>query len=199
MAKRELPVFIEGAGIGFDGGGAFAGTGPEGIARRPSPEAGFLRRPALRRVGTPGIDRSVREHQLPAFTGPELGFDGVEKDIRGLVRRAELSALLQEAPGDEERALDGAANGHTLPTRRGRSRSARRAKLASGRRGRCQFFSTMRPTTLPARNSSIHFWTSPIGSSRIGVGLILPARASAISSLASASVPTMKPSMVMRL
>lgn len=62
-----------------------------------------------------------------------------------------------------------------------------------------QFLSTMRPTTLPARNSSIHFWTSPIGSSRIGVGLILPARASAISSWASASVPTMKPSTVMRL
>src|SRR5262249_16002154 len=51
------------------------------------------------------------------------------------------------------------------------------------RRGlRRQFFSTIRPTTLPARNSSIHFCTSPIGSSRIGVGLILPARASAISS-----------------
>ena len=62
-----------------------------------------------------------------------------------------------------------------------------------------QFFSTIRPTTLPARNSSIHFWTSAIGSSFIGVGLILPARASAINSLASASVPTIKPSMVMRL
>ena len=64
---------------------------------------------------------------------------------------------------------------------------------------RAQFFSTMRPTTFPARSSSIHFWTSAIGSSFIGVGLILPARASAINSLASASVPTMKPSMVMRL
>ena len=62
-----------------------------------------------------------------------------------------------------------------------------------------QFFSTIRPTTLPARSSSIHFWTSAIGSSFIGVGLILPARASAISSFASASVPTMKPSTVMRL
>src|SRR4051812_13049727 len=48
-----------------------------------------------------------------------------------------------------------------------------------------QFFSTIRPTTLPARNSSIHFCTSAIGSSRIGVGLILPARASAINSCAS--------------
>ena len=37
-----------------------------------------------------------------------------------------------------------------------------------------QFFSTMRPTTFPARNSSIHFWTSAIGSSFIGVGLTLP-------------------------
>ncbi len=26
-----------------------------------------------------------------------------------------------------------------------------------------QFFSTIRPTTLPARRSSIHFWTSAIG------------------------------------
>jgi hypothetical protein len=27
----------------------------------------------------------------------------------------------------------------------------------------CQFFSTLRPTTLPARSSSIHFWTSDYG------------------------------------
>ena len=62
-----------------------------------------------------------------------------------------------------------------------------------------QFLNTMRPTTFPARSSSIHFWTSPIGSSLMGVGLILPERASAISSFASARVPTMKPSMVIRL
>jgi MFS family permease len=62
-----------------------------------------------------------------------------------------------------------------------------------------QFLSTIRPTTLPERSSSIHFWTSPIGSSLIGVALILPERASAISSCASARVPTMKPSMVIRL
>lgn len=62
-----------------------------------------------------------------------------------------------------------------------------------------EFESTTRPTTWPARRASIHFWASAIGSSRIGGGLILPARASAISSWPSASVPTMNPSMVMRL
>jgi hypothetical protein len=62
-----------------------------------------------------------------------------------------------------------------------------------------QFLSTTRPITLPERNSSIHFWTSLIGSSLIGAGLTLPERASAINSCASARVPTMKPSMVIRL
>src|SRR3979411_1361324 len=32
-----------------------------------------------------------------------------------------------------------------------------------------QFFRTIRPTTLPARSSSIHFWTSAIRSSLLGV------------------------------
>lgn len=146
-----------------------------------------------------GIDRPVREHQLPAFTGSKLGFDGIEQEIRARVGRAELAALFQAAPGDEECAFNGATDRHALPTQRSRRRSVRRARLASCSPRFRQFFSTMRPTTLPARSSSIHFWTSPIGSSRIGVGLILPARASAISSWASASVPTMKPSMVMRL
>src|SRR3954451_22588103 len=84
------------------------------ITRRSSPEACFaiVRGPAFFRVGAIGIDRPVGEHQLPAFTGPELGLNGVEQDVRRLVRRAELSALLQEAPGDEECVLDGAANGH---------------------------------------------------------------------------------------
>ncbi len=56
--------------------------------------------------------------------------------------------------------------------------------LLNGEATKCppQFFSTTRPTTFPARNASIHFCTSGIGSSLIGVGLILPARASAISS-----------------
>ena len=31
----------------------------------------------------------------------------------------------------------------------------------------------MRPTTFPARSSSIHFWTSAIGSSFIGVGIAI--------------------------
>ena len=88
---------------------------------------------------------------------------------------------------------------HAACRPRGRSRSTGGGETGIPPPTETQFFSTMRPTTLPARNSSIHFWTSPIGSSRIGVGLILPARASAISSCASASVPTMKPSMVRRL
>jgi len=154
----------------------------------------------LSRMRAIGVDRLVGEHQLPAFAGPELGFDRIENDVGARVGRAELAALLEAAPGDEEGAFDGATNGHALPTQRGGERSVRRTRLASGpQHAMGQFFSTMRPTTLPARSSSIHFWTSPIGSSRIGVGLILPARASAISSWASASVPTMKPSMVMRL
>src|SRR3954454_25339958 len=76
-----------------------------------SPEACFaiMRGPAFFRVGAIGIDRPVGEHQLPAFTGPELGLDGVEQDVRRLVRRAELSALLQESPGYEECVFDGAA------------------------------------------------------------------------------------------
>src|SRR6478752_5989696 len=92
--------------------------GPEGGQdvhhRCSSPEACFaiVRGAAFFRVGAIGIDRPVGEHQLPAFTGPELGLNGVEQDVRRLVRRAELSALLQEAPGDEECVLDGAANGH---------------------------------------------------------------------------------------
>lgn len=65
--------------------------------------------------------------------------------------------------------------------------------------GERQFLNMTRPTTLPARSCSSHFWASSIGASLMTVGVILPDRASAISSFASASVPTMKPSMVMRL
>ena len=49
------------------------------------------------------------------------------------------------------------------------------ARWRAGKTERPQFFSMTRPTTLPARSASIHFWTSPIGSSRIGGGLIFPA------------------------
>jgi len=204
LPGAELSALINIAGAGIAGDyAALHGCHASNfvLGRRttePLPEACFAR-PRWSVQVPVRVDRLVGKHQRPTFAGLELHFDGIENGVRGAVRRAELAALLEEAPGDEECALDGATNGHTLPTRWGGSRSVTVGERRIPPPVETQFFSTMRPTTLPARSSSIHFWTSPMGSSRIGVGLILPARASAINSWASASVPTMKPSTVKRL
>src|SRR3954464_10947226 len=84
VAERRSPCALP------DGPPAYTSNaaGPAGpraarmfIIGRSSPEACFaiMRGPAFFRVGAIGIDRPVGEHQLPAFTGPELGLNGVEQ------------------------------------------------------------------------------------------------------------------------
>ena len=53
----------------------------------------FGQEAALGHLLAVGTDRLVGEHQLPALSGPELRFDGIQNGVRGLVRRSELAAL----------------------------------------------------------------------------------------------------------
>ena len=171
-------------------------TGPGPTGARPSAESGSMRatralsiRPMAcafsSMMAASGSVTSARRRAWRSAARP-WSTAGSFKRGHGTSRRAHLSGHFGES----------SSTGSYRNQKDGAGRMLRRCSDASAPP---QFFRTIRPTTLPARNSSIHFWTSAIGSSFIGVGLILPARASAINSLPSARVPTIKPSMVMRL
>jgi hypothetical protein len=76
----------------------------------------FGRRAALGNLLAVGVNRLVGKHQWPPLSGLEPRFNGIEKHVRGRIRRAELAALLEAAPGNEECGFDRAANRPALPT-----------------------------------------------------------------------------------